>query len=183
MPPYHLIIGGFNGVNYPQVSHIFDGSLLSPVFSSTLPADALQTPRLAHHQTIYVPQWNSVYIIGGENGAQTFSTIHSINLDNVILLNAGALKKARSHHSASLLTNGCVIIIGGATQVTRGQPEQPLSSVERYDPASGTSTEINPMKTARYGHQAVHLSDNTVIICGGQGVGGKILSDCETLVY
>lgn len=176
MAPYTLTFGGFNGTSYPQISHIFHGNLVSSLFPNS-------PPRMAHHQATYTRLQDTLYLTGGNAGSQTFSTIYLINRDNAVLVNAGVLQTSPSHHVTITSRNGYLLITGGAGRVNRGQPEKPSSSVEWYDIALQNSTEIAPLKTVRYGHQAVHLADSTVFVCEGQGIGGKILSDCEFFAY
>ncbi|AGC49304.1 kelch domain-containing protein [Myxococcus stipitatus DSM 14675] len=77
---------------------------------------------------------------------------------------AGYLKVARARHTATLLGNGKVLIVGG-----NNASGQPLKSVELYDPANGGSwSEAAPLSTERYGHDAVRLSaSGEVLVIGG----------------
>jgi hypothetical protein len=67
---------------------------------------------------------------------------------------------ARTHHTATLLQNGMVLIVGGS-QV--GTP-----TAEIYDPAAGTFSKTKNMPAMRAGHTATLLSDGDVLIVGGQ---------------
>src|SRR5882762_1595291 len=58
----------------------------------------------------------------------------------------GSLKTARSHHTATLLPDGRVLVVGGE----HGQ--DPLASAELYDPATGTFSDTNSLSTARDAH-------------------------------
>jgi hypothetical protein len=60
-------------------------------------------------------------------------------------------------YTATLLTNGNVLIAGGDTN--------PINSL--YDPATGTFTTTDHMKATRAGHKATLLPDGTVLIAGG----------------
>ncbi|WP_342377538.1 hypothetical protein NVS55_39555 [Myxococcus stipitatus] len=77
---------------------------------------------------------------------------------------AGYLKVARARHTATLLRNGKVLIVGG-----NNASGQALKSVELYDPANGGSwSEAAPLFTERYGHDAVRLSaSGEVLVIGG----------------
>src|SRR5438132_3254239 len=61
--------------------------------------------------------------------------------------NTGSLATARDYHTATLLSNGKVLVAGGA-----GGPI--LSSAELYDPATGTWSATGSLTTARYFHTA-----------------------------
>jgi hypothetical protein len=74
---------------------------------------------------------------------------------------------ARSGHTATILSNGTVLIAGGQT-CTSATSCTALSSAEIYDPVAGTFTGTsNGMSAARFGASAVALSSGLVIIAGG----------------
>ena len=72
----------------------------------------------------------------------------------------GSLNTARSYHTATLLLDGKVLVVGGANTVA-------LASAELYDPASGTWSFTGSLNTARYGHTATLLLDGKVLVVGG----------------
>lgn len=76
------------------------------------------------------------------------------------------LTTARSNHSAILLPNGKVLIVGGLDINV-----QTLDSAELYDPATGTFTSTGSLITARGGHAAIPMSDGKVLQIGGWGQG------------
>lgn len=85
------------------------------------------------------------------------------------------LNAARTGHSATLLNNGKVLIVGGIN----GSGE-PINSAELYDPVAGSfSFTAGSMAYARYGHAAAVLPDGTVLISGGIGSSGTALNTAE----
>ena len=68
---------------------------------------------------------------------------------------------ARTLHTATLLPNGRVLIVGGS------DGDRALASAESYDPAAGTFASAGSMSRARYGATATLLADGRVLICGG----------------
>ena len=68
----------------------------------------------------------------------------------------------RYAHTATLLTNGKVLVAGG---VSTGS--SPTASAELYDPATGAWTATGSMTTARYVHTATLLPNGKVLVAGG----------------
>jgi N-acetylneuraminic acid mutarotase len=77
----------------------------------------------------------------------------------------GDLVEGRSRHTATLLPNGTVLIVGGNHGVVDDYAR--LSSAELYDPDTGTWTAAGEMNVRRSGHSATLLPDGTVLVAGG----------------
>lgn len=73
----------------------------------------------------------------------------------------GRLTTWREFHTATLLTNGKVLVTGG------GSDSGDLATAELYDPTAGTFTATRSMTTARAYHTATLLPDGRVLIAGG----------------
>jgi Galactose oxidase, central domain len=82
--------------------------------------------------------------------------------------NTGDMISSRSQHSATLLADGRVLIVGGM-----GGSSTELSSAELYDPDRGTFIRTGNMTTPRRGHTATLLADGKVLVAGG--FGGSVL--------
>ena len=78
----------------------------------------------------------------------------------------GNLNSRRWDHTASLLTNGKVIVIGGADYYS-------LNDVELYDPSTGSWTYTENLNTRRVYHTATMLSDGRLLVAGGETYGSK----------
>jgi hypothetical protein len=74
----------------------------------------------------------------------------------------GNLVLARLSHTATLLPNGEVVLIGGY-----GDQGLPLLPAEQYNPATQTFSGKGSMMTARDNHTATLLNDGTVVVAGG----------------
>ena len=78
----------------------------------------------------------------------------------------GPLATARNLHTATLLSDGRVLIVGGNDTGAHA-----LASAELYDPKTGTFSPTGSLVTARGFHTATRLSDGRVLIAGGTSVG------------
>lgn len=88
----------------------------------------------------------------------------SFGADRSFVATGTNLLSPRVQHTATLLPNGKVLVVGG-----RGQDYAPLASAELYDPASGTWAFISPMNIVRYDHTATLLPNGKVLVAGGLG--------------
>jgi hypothetical protein len=84
---------------------------------------------------------------------------------------ANALNIPRAGHTATLLPDGKVLILGGSNAAGI------LASAELYDPASGQFTLLtNTMTSPRSGHTATLLPNGKVLILGGRDATGLLAS-------
>ena len=74
----------------------------------------------------------------------------------------GSLTNALSLHTATLLTNGKVLVAGGADNNGNAS-----AAAQLFDPATGTWTGTNAMGKARYAHTATLLPNGKVLVVGG----------------
>jgi hypothetical protein len=77
----------------------------------------------------------------------------------------GSMREARQDHSAVLLANGKVLVLGG--NASDGGPARLLSSAELYDPSTGTWTDTGRLLSARTNATATLLADGRVLVAGG----------------
>ena len=87
---------------------------------------------------------------------------------------SGTLTTARSNFTATLLTNGKVLIVGG-----KDVNGNALISAELYDPVSETFSPAANLNAARSSHTATLLNGGTVLIAGGYGSSGTAVGSSE----
>src|SRR5439155_13455781 len=92
--------------------------------------------------------------IGSITGSTTITVTSPFTL-------TGSMADARFLHTATLLSNGMVLIAGGCG--TSGL----LASAELYNPATGTFSDTGSMTTARCEHTATLLANGLILITGG----------------
>ena len=83
------------------------------------------------------------------------------------------MQSERSSHTATLLSNGQVLLTGGDNRFP--STGTTLNTAELYDPVADTFMALAAtMTTAREGHTATLLPNGQVLITGGFGIGGDL---------
>lgn len=80
----------------------------------------------------------------------------------------------RALHTATWMPHSYVLLVGGSRS-----PEEFLSEVEFYDPASGLTGQAAPLHMPRHGHTTTLLSDGRLLVVGGYNSSGLWLDDAE----
>jgi hypothetical protein len=83
----------------------------------------------------------------------------------------GSLNSGRFEYTATLLSNGVVLVAGGFDS-----NNHVLASAELYDPASGSWTATGGLNTARADHTATLLANGMVLVAGGVDSSGDSAS-------
>lgn len=137
---------------------------------SNLPQQAVVTTtnmsisRYSHTATL-LPNGN-VVVMGGytshpTNSQQVTRTIEIYNSTTGEWSSGGKLLVERASHSATLLPNGKILVVGG---LTAASPEE---RAELYDPETGTSAPTGAMNADRVQHTATLLANGKVLVIGG----------------
>jgi hypothetical protein len=95
-----------------------------------------------------------------------------------IFTGTGDMATPRTFHTATLLPDGKVLIVGGLTANINNGLSGLSASAELYDPVTGAFSATGNMTTARYLHTATLLNDGKVLIAGGADA-SRILASAE----
>lgn len=91
-----------------------------------------------------------------------------------VLTSPGSMQQERKFHTAELLQDGRVLIVGG-----QDRKLMPLSSAELYDPQNGKWQTTGSMTVPRRDHATVLLPDGRVMAMGGLDENHKALASAE----
>lgn len=159
-----LVVGGTNNTagmygngasNFPTSTEVFD-----PITETWSYSGYLTTGRYAHTATLL--PGGAVLVTGGVgigNGNNTI-TLSSAELYDPVsgLWSAVAsMAQPRAYHTATLLQNGKVLVVGGDS----------LGTAELYDPSTGSWASAGNLLQTTVEHSATLLPDGSVLIAGG----------------
>jgi hypothetical protein len=82
---------------------------------------------------------------------------------NAFTLLTSTMSDTRMDHTATLMSNGKVLIVGGWSSV-KGKT---VASADVFDPATNTFTPAPSLPISRHEHTAILLPDGTVFLAGG----------------
>jgi hypothetical protein len=162
-----LLAGGFvNSVwDYGGISGSDDGAGLYDSATGVFSVTGNMTANRGDHTATLLAN-GKVLIAGGADQDPTGTGLDSAELydpSTGTFTQTGSMAVGRFLHTATLLQNGKVLIVGGALTSTSA----PVATAEVYDPATGIFTMTGAMATARERHTATLLADGRVLIVGG----------------
>lgn len=155
-----LVTGGSDNVTPVLAS----AELYDPAAGTWAPTGAMGSARQEHTATL-LPN-GKVLVTGGINGVGVGAVIQAsselYDPATGVWTPTGAMTTARHFHTATLLSTGQVLVVGGLG------PSGFLASAELYDPATGAWTPTAPLLAGvRYTHAATLLRNGVVLISGG----------------
>jgi len=162
--PFHVVA---TSVQDPSKNAIANVTIVPSGFR---PTGDMSTGRSAHTATLL--QSGKVLIAGGDAcfidqsyGDCPLSSSEVYDSGLGTFAPTGSMSVTRVFHTATLLTNGKVLVTGGHD-----------ASAELYDPTSGAFAATGSMSVGRSSHTATLLSSGKVLIAGGQNVSGELAS-------
>jgi hypothetical protein len=154
-----FVAGGRNGDACVGSAELYD-----PDSGSFSGAGSLATASYYHTATL-LASGKVLVVGGGDNPANPTSSLsRSEAYDSAagaFSATAASLAAGRAAHTATLLSDGMVLMAGG------WGASGDLNSAELYDPATGTFAATGSLITARDSHTATLLPNGKVLIVGG----------------
>jgi Tol biopolymer transport system component len=190
-----LITGGYNCADAEHAGIWASAELYDPTTGSFRPTGSMGTAREFHTATLLAD--GRVLMSGGITGASPLATrsvvlasyqdaVTAETSSNVLssaelydpatgtFSRTGSMSNFRDHHTATLLQDGRVLVVGGG-----GEGYASRTSAELYDPATGTFGPTGSMKSGRWLHTATLLQDGRVLVAGGRTPQDSVLASAE----
>lgn len=167
-----LIAGG----ELANETHLASAQIYDPASNTFSPTGSMTTAR--ENATATLLQDGRVLITGGDQGDRGM-TEHILSSAEVYdpaigkFTATGSMSAVRTEHTASLLQDGRVLVVGGWS-FDRGADQ---ASAELYDPALGAFRPTWSLAVGRELHTATVLHDGRVLIAGGTTGGGPVALD------
>ena len=179
-----LVVGGASQADSFTPPHA-SAEIFDPATGNWTATGSLNVARSLHTATLLAD--GRVFVAGGSasplpasGAALTSAEIFDPTIgSNGLFLPAGSLTVARMAHTATLLSDGRVLIAGGRGSATVPPPYH--NTGEIYDPAGGGSFTLvgDLMATPRDSHRATRLNDGRVLLVGGLSAPFAYLSSAE----
>jgi hypothetical protein len=156
-----VLVAGSGGVLDPVAS----AGLYEPRSGSWTATGNMNGVRTGHTATL-LPD-GKVLAVGGADrvgfgGRNGLTTAELYDPGSGSWTATGNLNEARTYHTATLLPDGRVLVVGGLSSAGSS-----LDSAELYDPSNGSWTGTGQLIDARVNHTATLLPDGKVLVVGG----------------
>lgn len=153
-----LLTGGYaDAPVLPQYATISSAEIYNPATGNFQATGSMSESRAYHTATLLGN--GKVLITGGaiDNGIEyiELTTAELYDPATGTFSPTGEMSTPKSYHTATLLTNGQVLIVGGGTNVA-----------ELYDPSTGTFSDTGSMAIPRFALTATLLENGQVLIAG-----------------
>src|SRR6185295_4384846 len=187
-----LFTGGYNCAPAGQDGIWASAELYDPATGTFSPTGSMGTPR--EFQTATRLADGRVLIAGGYTAASpsagtgiTLASYRLVESAASVLKTAelydpatgrftptGSMSSIRDQHTATLLQDGRVLVIGGG-----GEGYASQKTADLYDPATGRFSRTGSMKTGRWLQTATLLQDGRVLVTGGRSPQDSVYRSAE----
>ncbi len=168
-----LIVGGFDGANLPAAAELYDPT--QPGF--TLNGPNLNTPR--YNATATLVNSGKVLVSGGSTcgapGCPTNAAEIYDPVANAFSTVTNGMNVPRFNHTASLLTNGKVLVAGGYSACSSSCTSE--ASTETFDPVAGVFNLSQAIATPLAGQTSTLVANGNALFVGGINAGITLASD------
>lgn len=162
-----LVAGGYNaGFGLPNLSST---ELYDPATGLWTTTGSLNVPRNGSSTLTLLS--NGKLLITGGSGPGFNPNPELYDPATGLWTFTGSMNFARSVGTATLLTNGMVLVAGGYNDAHTF-----FATAELYDPTTGLWSLTGSMATAREGHTATLLPNGNVLVAGGFDAGALLAS-------
>jgi Tol biopolymer transport system component len=189
----HVLFTGGSGCNDADTGIRASAELYDPSTGTFSPTGSMHTPRESHTSTLLAD--GRVLITGGitgpaaagsagvtlaafrlvETSANVLNTAEIYDPATGTFSTTGSMSSIRDQHTATLLQDGRVLVVGGG-----GEGYSSVSSADLYDPATGKFSKTGSMKVGRWLHTATLLQDGRVLVTGGRSPKDSVYTSAET---
>ena len=162
-----LIAGGESA---DAMTLIASAELYDPATGKFNPTGSMQTAREYHTATLLSDGRALItggYVVHPGSDDATLASAELYDPATGKFSATASIKNERRQHTATLLSDGRVLIAGG-----EDESETALASTELYDPEAGKFSPAGSLAQARFYHTATRLSDGRVLIAGGDDESG-----------
>lgn len=169
-----LVAGGRNAEGNPSAT----AELYDPATGGWEAVEPMSLGRIGHGMTLLsdgrvLVTGGTALGRGGAGGGQTIRPDPSAEIYDPATgawVGTSPMSTPRFEHSATLLADGKVLIVGGQGPAEdAGGRLTALASTELFDPAAGGFVTSTPLSEGRANHAAVGLVDQSVLVVGGAG--------------
>lgn len=172
LPDGDILFAGAGQLDVDDLLLSYQSSELLSSSGAVTKTSNLNVPREFHAATLL--QDGKVLITGGNvyysypTWLESTETAELFDPAKGLFLRTGSMSQGRTGHTASLLLNGRVLVVGGTDPAT--------PSAEIYDPTKSSFSPVPNPLFARSGHTATVLASGKVLITGGIDKSGALVT-------
>ncbi|MBC7880943.1 MAG: hypothetical protein H7Y37_06365 [Anaerolineae bacterium] len=169
LPNGKVLVAGGVGTEFTNGTNTLNNVELYDISTGTWTVTNSMSAKRYLHTATLLPNGKVLIAGGGVVGTSSITALSSADLydpQTNTWSNTGSMKGARTNHTATLLSNGKVLVAGGIDGIS-------LSTAELYNPQTASWTTTGSMNMERYSYTATLLSNGKVLVAGEGGSNGS----------